>query len=321
MEEKSIFEQDDQFSSLVKSAKRKSLKRSIIVSSIVTIFILILLWAALYIAIYFMYKNMDTHVQVAYESNYFKGANTESGGTLYDHYFIAGTTTTSFYKQVGPHLIDWDTTKYFFTILGTDTRLQTNGAFGVGEKMYQNNQQLMAFHLPEQETTKNDLDYIMGLPDFYNIEVAVSFKKELPLETMWQQFPSAQWAWIIEDGLRNMKVEEKKRDDELKEEDGENSAHFNTDYSEVMEYSACGFPIYHNEYFTNNPAQSAQIYKDKANLMSSYEAKVISETIGDQPVEEWSIAGVVLTGKKADLLPYLQQDSVRTVRIGVIVPY
>ena len=321
MEEKSIFEQDEQFSSLVKSAKRKSLKRTIIISCIVTILTLILLWATLYIGIYFMYKNMDTHVQESYESNHFRGANLEAGGTLYDHYFIAGTTTTSFYKQVGPHLIDWDTIKNFYTILGTDTRLQTSSAFGVGEKMYQNNHQLMAFHIPEEETTKNDLDYIMSLPDFYNIEVAVSFKKEINLEEMWQQFPTAQWAWLIEDGLRNDIVEEKKQYEEMKEEHGENSTFSNKDYSEVVEYNAYGFPIFHNEYFTNNPGQSAQIYKEQANLMNSYEANIIGKTIGDIPVEEWSIAGVVLTGKKEDILPYLLQDSVRTVRTGVIVPY
>lgn len=321
MEEKSIFEQDDQFSSLVKSAKRKTLKRTIIISSMVTILILILLWALLYISIYFMYKNMDTHVQESYESNYFRGANLESGGTLYDHFFIAGTTTTSFYKQVGPHLIDWDTTENFYTILGTDTRLQTSSAFGVGEKMYQNNHQLMAFHIPEEETTKNDLDYIMGLPDYYNIEVAVSFKNEITLEEMWQQFPTAQWAWLVEDGLRNYIVEEKNQYEEMKEELGENSTFLNKDYSEIMEYNAYGFPIIHNENITENPYQSAQIYKEQANLMNSYEAKVIRETIGDKPVEEWPIAGVVLTGKKADILPYLQQDSVRTVRVGVIVPY
>ncbi|MEO4054789.1 hypothetical protein [Solibacillus sp. CAU 1738] len=322
MEEKSIFEQDEQFSSLVKSAKRKSLKRTIVVSVIVTAITLFLLWALLYISIYFMYERMEAQIEESYESNYFLGANVETLGTSYDHFFVAGTTTTSFYKQVGPHLIDWNTSKHFYTILGTKTIMQTGNAFGVNNQMYQNNQQLMSFHIPEEETSKNDLDYIKALPDYYNIEVAVSFKEELSLEEMWEHFPTAQWAWIIQNGLRNNIAEEKKRDEEMKKESGNNFPPFlETDYSEIYEFNAYGLPIIRNDFITNNPYESAQIYKDQANFIKGYEAEIMRQTIGDISVEDWKVAGVVLTGKQADILPYLQQNDVRTVRIGVVVPY
>ncbi|MEG0386229.1 MAG: hypothetical protein RR642_15925 [Solibacillus sp.] len=322
MEEKSIFEQDDQFSDIVKKAKRKSLKRIIIVSVIVTVITAILLWALLYLGTYLMYERMNAQIEESYEANYFQGANITAKGTSFDHFFVAGTTTTSYYKQVGPHLIDWETTNYFHTILGTSTVMQTKLAFGINNKMYQNNHPALAFHIPDEETSKTDLDYIQSLPSFYNIEVAVSFKEEMSLAKMWEAFPNTQWAWIIQNGLRNNIAQQKEQDKEFEKENGGNSPFlYPTDYSEVHGYSAYGFPINRNDFIEVNPFESARYYKDQANIMTSYQADIVRQTLGEQPVENWPIAGVILTGKQADILPYLQKDEIRTVRIGVVVPY
>lgn len=322
MEEKSIFEQDNQFSNIVKKAKRKSLKRIIIVSIIVTVVSVLLVWALLYLGTYLMYERMDAQIDESYEANYFQGANITARGTTFDHFFVAGTTTTSYYKQVGPHLIDWETWKYFHTILGTSTIIQTNSIFGLGDEMYQNNHPTLTFHMPDEETSKNDFDYIQSLPGFYNIEVAISFKEEMPLANMWEAFPNAQWAWIIQNGLRNNIAQKKEQDEEFKKEhDGNTPYVYPTDYSEIHGHSAYGFPINRNDLIEVNPFESAQYYKGQANNMKSYQAGIVRQTLGEKPVEDWPIAGIVLTGKQADILPYLQQDEVRTVRIGVVVPY
>ncbi|WP_107838134.1 hypothetical protein [Metasolibacillus meyeri] len=314
MEEKSIFERNDDFSSLVKTAKRKSLKKTILISIIVTVMVFALLWAVLAVGIYFMNKRIETQLDGLYTELYFTGANIESNATSFDNFLVATKTSSKLYKRVGPHLIDWGTFDYFYTILGAQTVLQTGGAMSINDSsLYTNNQRALTFHVPSEPTNKNDFDYIVGLPDFYNIEVAISFKELLPLSTVQTQFPTTQWAWLLDDGIY-AEIEEVKKAEE--EASPELSTLFPKDTSEVSDSRAYGFSVWNH-----TPIESAEFYKEQLAYREGPQVDIMRHIIGEQAPKDWLVAGVVLTGKQEELLPYLQQNSVRTVRVGVVIPY
>ncbi|KYG91784.1 hypothetical protein A0U40_02255 [[Bacillus] sp. KCTC 13219] len=317
MEEKSIFERDADFSSLVKTAKRKSLKKTILISIIVTVLIIVLLWGVLVASIYFMNKRIDTQLNELSTELYVQGANIDINAVSYDNFLVATKTSSKLYKQVGPHIINWDSRDYFYTILGAKTALQTGNAVALnGSPVYSHGQRTIAFHMPTEPTDKNDFDYIADLPGYYNIEVAVSFKEQLPLLDMWEQFPTAQWAWLIDEGLYDEMEEAKKELEKLPD-----NAMFPMDISEVNDTRAYGFPILHHKTITNNPIESAEAYIAQLNYRDGYPVDVVRGIIGKEAPKDWLIAGVVLTGKQEELLPYLQQNNVHTVRIGVVIPY
>lgn len=315
MEEKSIFEREDDFSSLVKAAKRKSLKKTIFISVLVTLIVIALLWGALATSIYLMNKRIDAQLEGFQNEMYVQGANIESNATSFDNFLVATKTSSKLYKRVGPHLIAWGSYDYFHTILGAQTVLQANSAMAINDSAtYMKNQRALTFHVPTEATDKNDFDYIVSLPDFYNIEVAISFQELLPLSEVQAQFPTTQWAWLLDEGIYTEIEDAKKAEAEAPPE---LSTLQPKDFSAVSDTRAYGFSIWHDA----GLIQAAELFKEQLAYRQGYSIDIVRGLIGEQEPKDWSIAGVVLTGTPKELLPYLQQNSVRTVRVGVVIPY
>ncbi|MBP1917380.1 hypothetical protein J2Z23_004382 [Lederbergia galactosidilyticus] len=308
MKDKSIFAPDDSFSALIKRAKRKSLKRSITISIFVTIGMLILLWGFLYVGQYFMYERMDKDVKETTDYTQMVGANVYPGGGTYDHFFIASTSNVSAYKEVNGHIINWHSTSTFHTIFGTKSTLNTSTFQEVNHATYNNNYKMVKFHLPNVEAVHNDVDYLESLPDFYSVEVALSFDEELTLEEVYQTFPTASWLWVASDQLKAERSAESK-----------NSSAFKGDFSEINGDDAVGFPVDPTKPFMEGAEQYLFFLKGQSNKLVG--AKDVLATMNYQNLNEIPIAGVILTGTVEEILPYTKKQPVRVVRTGVIIPY
>ncbi|MBW8351584.1 anti-sigma factor [Bacillus sp. IITD106] len=309
--DKSIFEQDDSFSDLVKKAKRKSIKRTIIISVLVTIGILVLLWALLYMGQYFMYERMYKDADATSDYYQMYGANVYSGGATYDYFFVAGRSNVSAYKEVNRHLINWLSTSTFHTILGTKETLNNSSLIEVNNNTYNNNYKMVKFHLPKVKAIHNDLNYLKSLPGFYSVEVALSFREEITLSEVNQIFPTASWIWLLQDRL----YEEAKS----KGETTRGPLSFKKDLSEINGDDALGFPVEPNKPFIEGAERYISFLQEKSNELVG--AKEALGSLKQQDPNQIHVAGVILTGTVNDVLSYATKEHVRVVRTGIIVPY
>ncbi|WP_203361952.1 anti sigma factor C-terminal domain-containing protein [Bacillus sp. REN10] len=309
MKNKSIFEQDDAFSDLVKKAKRKSIKRNIIISLLVTISTLVFLWILLYIGQYFMYERMYEDTEETNDGYRMYGANVYPSGASYDYFFVVGRSNASAYKEVNGHLINWDSRSSFHTILGTKATVNTSSFIDENDSTYKNDYKMVKFHLPNKETVHDDLSYLKTLPGFYSVEIALSFHKEIPLRDVEQAFPTASWVWLLQDHLY----------EDSASTDQANSLSVKQDFSEVDGDQALGFPVEPNTLFKEGATQYTTFLKEKSEDL--VDAKDVSQMLKQYDPDQIPIAGVILTGTVDEVLPYTTKPSVRVVRTGVIIPY
>ncbi|MGE7090456.1 sigma factor regulator N-terminal domain-containing protein [Lysinibacillus sp. NPDC048646] len=357
MEKTIIFNEDQAFQNLVKNAKRKSLKRIVFITISVIICFILLLWGLIATGQYFMYKEMDEQTTQNYLVNTFTGANIQGNGSNYDHFFLAGTTKSHMYKDVNGHQVSWLTREHFYTILGTKAAIYTDNTFQNSENtIYRNNQRVIQFYPYTQPKIEDDSAYLKSLPSYYSVEVALSFNKKLTLEEMAPLFPTAQWAWIIENGLLESIDEQEKAEKELAESQKQAGIDVpempSTNYGLVNGDNAYGFEIIDSPAYSNNSFQSAEQFIDQIDMYAYDEkealailkekmvergedtsglafhghekldeAEVLKNTIGDGDVKSLKVSGVVLTGTIEEVLPYLENDIVHYVSAGVILPY
>lgn len=301
MNDKSIFEQDDAFNDLVKTAKRKSLKRNIVVSFGVTIVVLLVIWALLYVGQYLMYERMSQDTDELFEHYQMYGANVHSNGASFNNFFVASQSIAIAEKKVNGHKIHWDTRGYFYTILGTKAVLQNEPI---------HDYEVVSFHLPNIKTNADDSMYLKSLPEFYSVEVGISFKEEMPLAEVERLFPTASWLWLVEEQLYNEANDLEKADQEIQ-------SPFTTDYSKVSGNWAKGFAVEPTESFS----ERAEFFMDSLKQTDVYGARELLANLKQHDVENIPVGGVILTGTVKELLPYISKEPVRVVRTGVIIPY
>ncbi|MDQ0271691.1 anti sigma factor C-terminal domain-containing protein [Cytobacillus purgationiresistens] len=312
MKDESMFEPDDDFSDLVRKAKRKSIKRSVIISLLVTLTVLILLWALLYIGQYFMYERMlkDTDETNDYYQMY--GANVHSNGATFDYFFVAGRSHAYAYKEVNGHLINWDSRSTFHTILGTKAVLNTSSFIGVDESSYKNDYKMVKFHLPNEEAVYDDLSYLRTLPEFYSVEIGLSFHEEIPISEVVKAFPTASWVWLLQDDLYEEASSFKDMNQGV-------SLSFKQDFSEIDGDEALGFSIEQNASFEESAKQYTTFLQERSDHVS--DAKEVLKTLEQYDLDQIPVAGVILTGTVEEVLPYTTKEPVSVVRTGVVIPY
>lgn len=312
MKDRSIFEQDDSFSELMKKAKRKSIKRNIIISLFVSISVLVVLWLLLYIGQHFMYERMYEDAEETNDYYHMYGANVYPNGASYDYFFVAGRSNASTYKKVNGHLINWDFKSNFHTILGTKASINTAVLIDRNDSTYKNNYKMVNFHLPNEKTIHDDLSYLKTLPDFYSVEVALSFHEEMTLSEVNKVFPEASWVWLLQDHLyRNASS--------LKEIYQDNTLSVKRDFSEVDGDHALGFSVEANKAFKKGAKQYITFLEERSDSLAG--AKEALQMLKQPDLDQIPVAGVILTGTAEEVLPYATKAPVRVVRTGVIIPY
>ena len=272
------------FEQMVKQAKTKSTLRTVVIAFLVTLSTLLILYGFIALGQWLMYKKMDEQAIVTMNTYSIYGANLTANSASYDHFFVAGTTKVHITKQIGQTSIPWDTVENFYTILGTESTIQSESTITVDEKMIEmNGHKEVSFQLPGTTSITDDTEQLAQLPDYTRLEVALSFDAPLPPEEVLRSYPESAWMWVP--------IQKQ-------------SSYFEGGI--IAGREAYGFSV------TDLSSLEFQV--------TDFQNKLIAQSRGFG-AEEIEVAGVVLTGTLEQLRPYFERPEVTAVRAGVIIPY
>lgn len=302
MNEKSIFDKKDTYQATIKKAKKKSLKRTILTSLAVTLTTLVALMVIFIAAYLHMEKTMNDYANLQRDEGIVQGANI----TLYRQTTSFGIdsviTQDQYIKNIDGIPFTWYNEQTYFKIYDKPTTLFDTTLTSFDKKQYyRNGQRVMNFLYPSIEVANDDLTYLTSLESTTKVEVAISFKEELSVDEMLEDFPTAQWAWVI-DPL-NRELIERGLQQGVTE-----------DFGYIISEYAYGFSIQSEESIKDNVKE----FKLALHRLSDKEsnAKELLVTIQDS----MKLGGIVVTGTVEEILPMMEQEKINYVSVGAIIP-
>lgn len=303
MSEKSMFDSKDTYQPIIKKAKKKSLRRTILVSAAVTLTIVIVGVVIFAGAHLYMQKTMTDYYNLQVSKSTVLGANiTLDNGSSSSYGIESAITQDQYRKNIDGIPYTWYNEQTLYKIYDKPTTLlDTTITSFDGEQYYRNGQRVMNFLYPKMKSSTDDMALLASLDSKDKIEVAISFKEELPVEKMLELFPTAQWAWVIDPMNRDS------FDSSLKE--------IGSDYVKyvISEY-AYGFSIQPESTIEQN------VKEFKQGLRRLSHAQNNEERLLEKIEEEIQVGGVVVTGTVEEILPLMEQEQINYVSVGVIIP-
>lgn len=297
----SIFNNDDGFQPLIRNAKKKSLKKTILVSTLVTIGILLILFLSFIFCYYKMQNSMSDYHIIKMDQNKVFGANIYHDKSTFSYSIDSATNQDQYVKDIAGVPYTWYNEQTWFKIYDSATTIYDNSITSTDEhQYYRNGQRVVNFYIPGKEKIKDDRKFLQSLQSTNIVEIAISFKREISPSQVIKQFPSAQWAWV-----------NSKEDISI------------TPGIVIGDY-AYGFTITHSKKGATHVAKDVEDFKrDLIKLSKEDEKDTNVKPILKSIRESGSvqISGVILTGKLKELLPIIRNDSVNYISVGVILPY
>ncbi|NYF26125.1 anti sigma factor C-terminal domain-containing protein [Sporosarcina sp. JAI121] len=303
MSEKSIFDPKDTYQPTIKKAKKKSLKRTILVSIAVTLTTVIVGVVIFLAAHLYMQKTMTDYYNLQVSKSIVRGANiTLDNGGASSYGIESAITQDQYRKNIDGIPYTWYNEQTLYKIYDKPTTLlDTRITSFDGEQYYRNGQRVMNFLYPRMKSSNDDIALLTSLDSKDKIEVAISFKEELPVDKMLEVFPTAQWAWVIDPMNRDS------FDSSLKE--------IGSDYvSYVISEYAYGFSIQPESTIEQN------VEEFKQGLQRLSEEQNNEERLLEKIQGELQVGGIVITGTVEEILPMMEQEQVNYVSVGVIIP-
>ncbi len=303
MSEKSIFDSKDTYQPTIKKAKKKSLKRTILVSIAVTLTTVIVGVVIFLAAHLYMQKTMTDYYNLQVSESAVRGANiTLDNGGANSYGIESAITQDQYRKNIDGIPYTWYNEQTLYKIYDKPTTLlDTTITSFDGEQYYRNGQRVMNFLYPRMKSSNDDIALLTSLDSKDKIEVAISFKEELPVDTMLEVFPTAQWAWVIDPMHRDS------FDSSLKEI-GSNYVRY------VISEYAYGFSIQPESTIEQN------VEEFKQGLQRLSEEQNNEERLLEKIQGELQVGGIVITGTVEEILPMMEQEQVNYVSVGVIIP-
>lgn len=214
-ENKEFFQPDQEFSKVVKNARRKSLFRSILISIGVTVLLIGgLLWFGTY--------RMDQQVAEAntYDGvwQFIKGANVESNGSMITNTPFSKTVTTEQNKQIAGVVIPWGQQVKTYSIFGTSSAVQASVLSSSQNKedgrntLYFQGERVVEFYSPlgTYPSLPDDRKILDEIPEHQVLEMAFSFDQPYNINEVRKKF-SDQLAWYWVDTVAPSKKTEAKQ--------------------------------------------------------------------------------------------------------------
>jgi hypothetical protein len=297
LEKDSIFNHEDSFQPLIKKAKKKSLRKTIMISTIVTLIILLLLFILFLGAYKHMDSSMNDYYAIKTAQDKVFGANIQHDQTATSFSLDSAVQQNRYIKNISGIPYVWYNDNTTFKIFDGATTLYSTSITSNDEKYYyRNGQRVINFYVPGKKKIADDRSFLQSLRKNNIVEVAISFTKKMTPEQMKQQFPTAQWAW----------VQNPKADVDI------------TSNIVIGDY-AYGFAI------SNQPIEK-DIKEFKQSVADLAKKKEIDTHIKPlyhtmKQTNQVEVSGVVLTGTVKDLLPLIEKKNVQYVSVGVILPY
>lgn len=201
-EKNEFFQPDNEFSKLVKKARRKSLLRSIVISiSVTVLFLGGLFWFGTY--------RMDQQVAetIANDGNwqFIKGANVESNGSMITNTPFSKTVTTEQNKEIAGVVIPWGQKMKTLSIFGTSPAAQasilsssTNTKDG-RNTLYFQGERVVEFYYPTgtYSSLPDDRSLLDEIPEHQVVEMAFSFDQPYSLNEVRKKFSDQlAWYWV-----------------------------------------------------------------------------------------------------------------------------
>ena len=301
--EESIFNAKDGFQPLIKKAKKKSLKKIIIVSTIVTVSIFMVLGITFIIAYNQMQHSMSDYFSVKFEQNEVYGANIHYDKSTTSFNIGSSITQDQYVKDIAGIPYTWYNEQTWFKIYDSPTTIYDNSITRSTDSLqfYRNGQRVVNFYVPGEKKVEDDRKLIQTVASASVVEIGVSFKKEMNTNQVLKLFPTAQWAWV-----QNPDVET------------------SIEPGYVIGDYAYGFTITSPEKEKDSIAEDVKNFEKVLTSLSQKDEKdtdvePLIKSIKQKGTVQ--VSGIILTGKVKDLLPLIEQDSVNYVSVGVIIPY
>lgn len=304
MDKDSIFNKNDGFQPLIKKAKRKSLKKTIIISTIVTIGVLLVIGFIFIIAHYQMQRSMSEYLSVKRDQSEVYGANIGYDKSTTSYNLDSSINQDQYVKDVAGIPYTWYNEQTWFKIYDSPTTIYNNeitASSNNEQQYYRNGQRVVNFYLPGGKKTEDDREFLKSLPLSNIVELAISFKEEMSTHQMINQFPTAQWAWVQNP---------------------------DADISIIPRYVigdyAYGFTITAPKKGIEGLEKDVENFRVRLSNLSKEDEKDTHVKPLLKSIRQKGavlVSGVIVTGKVQDLLPLIKKDSVNHVSVGVIIPY
>lgn len=299
--EKSIFNVEDTYEKAIKKAKKKSLKRTIKASIVVSLLVVVAIVAILFVAHLYMQKTMIDYSNMKHSESIVRGANISFDRSTASYGVESAIEQDQYRKNIDGIPYTWYNEQTFYKIYDKPTTIfDTTITSFDGEQYYRNGQQVMNFLYPGMNSTNDDIDLIATLDGNDKIEVALSFKEELPVGLLLDKFPSAQWAWVI-DPMNRQSFENSLQD-------------IGKDYvSYLISEYAYGFSVQSEITIEQNVKEFKGALRELADKKSN--ARDLLEAVQDS----LDVGGIVVTGTVEEIRPMIESENINHVSVGVIM--
>ena len=314
--ENEFLPKDLDFEKLVKKAKKRSMIRMVLISLVISLIVLTGLYI---IGDRVMIMKMEKETDLDSTWNDIMGANIEQQGTIYNYSPTSATAKMKIVKNVGGIPIPWGEQEKVFTIFGTSSLINNNGAYGSGSiederiPLYYQGERVVEFFHPQVNYTQifDDRALLNIIDDNTVVEMAFSFNDGYSIEEVNQIFKEQlAWYWV----------------DTFSKDEIENDNKFN-EYEDFRDATIHGFGAYGFSYNGNAETYSASnfisilemVKEDGGNYQN--EAEVIFNNITNQgkmklEPQNLKIIGVVVTGKPSDLIKFSDESMIRGATLG-----
>lgn len=201
-ENNDLFQNDNDFSKLVKKARRRSLMKNIVISLSVSL----LLFAGLFwLGTFLMYKKVDNEISYDYAIQSIRGANVQNMGSLYNYTPFSASVTTETKKIVSGVPVPWENHEKVFSIFGSSRLIQSNFVTGTGNSederipVYFQGERVIEFYTPNGNYAflPDDRPLLDDIDENKMVEMAFSFEAAYSIEEVENRFADQlNWYWV-----------------------------------------------------------------------------------------------------------------------------
>lgn len=305
-EKDGLFQVDNDFSQLVKKARRKSLLRNIIATICVSI---LFFGGLIWIGTYQMYKKAEETQIYDNMWQFVKGANIENNGSIYTNTPYSTTVTTARYKEIDGVPVPWGEHVKVHSILGTSRELLTSAisSSGYAEEgripLYFQGERVVEFYSPNRNYSflPDDRALLDKIADHQVVEMAFSFDQSYTIDEVRKQFTD-QLAWYWVDTASG-----NERESDVHPINGEEAYGFISRIEETNEDSAKMF-IQQIEWLQREGDSKEEAHRLYDALTDARKAELSPDTL--------KITGAVVTGTPEELKKFYDVPMVRTAVLG-----
>lgn len=304
-ENNEFFQPDNEFSKLMKKARRKSLLRSILISiSVTSLFFGGLFWFGTY--------RMDQQVTEAIANDgywqFVKGANVESHGSMVSNTPFFKTVTTEQNKEIAGVVIPWGQHVKTFSVFGASPAVQASTISSSNTKdgrntLYFQGERVVEFYYPTvtYPSLPDDRNILDQIPEHLVMEMAFSFDQAYSINEVRKKF-SEQLAWYWVDSASPSEK------DNVKQPISGNDAYGFISRTEEMNEDAAKRFIQQVKWLQKKGEAQQEAHRLYDVLTDSGSTELSSENL--------KITGAVVTGTAEELKKFNEEPMIRAAVLG-----